>query len=75
MTYGLRHHKAEPMTFGTLKSKLWKHLEAGHKDVKLTRDEMHAVKCWIDLNCPLCPDYIQRSLPPATAEAARVGQK
>jgi len=60
MVYGLRHHKAEPMTFGTLQSKLWKLLEAGHHDVKLTRDEMHAVKCWIDLNCPLWPDYIPR---------------
>lgn len=67
MTYGLRHHKAEPLSFGTLKSKLWAHLDAGHQNVKLTRDEMHAVKCWIDLNCPLWPDYTPRNLRPATS--------
>jgi hypothetical protein len=55
-----RHHKAEPMTFGTLKSRLWQVLDAGHYDTKLTRDEMHRVKCWIDLNCPLWPDYQER---------------
>lgn len=60
MTYRLQHHKAAPETFGTLKSKLWQVLDAGHYDAKLTRDEMHAVKCWIDLNCPLWPDYTPR---------------
>ena len=58
--YGVRHHKAEPMTFGTLKSKLWKVLDEGHYDVKLTREETRRVKCWIDLNCPLWPDYRYR---------------
>lgn len=57
MTYKLRHDKAEPGTFGTLKSKLTKFLEPSHYDVRLTPAEMHAVKCWIDLNCPLWPDY------------------
>ena len=57
MTYQLRHHKADPATFGTLSSKLWQVLNAGHYDVRLSREEMHAVKCWIDLNCPLWPDY------------------
>ncbi|MBI5396073.1 MAG: discoidin domain-containing protein [Verrucomicrobia bacterium] len=64
MTYRLRHHKAGPLSFGTLQSKLWKLLEAGHHDAKLTRDEMHAVKCWIDLNCPLWPDYLPRDQRP-----------
>jgi hypothetical protein len=59
-SYGERHQKAEPVTFGTLKSKLWPILDAGHYDVKLTRDEMHRVKCWTDLNCPLWPDYTYR---------------
>lgn len=63
-TWGREHDKAEPLTFGTVRSKLWKLLEAGHYDVKLTRDEMHRVKCWIDLNCPLWPDYLQRELRP-----------
>jgi hypothetical protein len=67
MTYRLRHSKAEPASFGTLKSRLWRVLDAGHHDVKLTRDEMHAVKCWIDLNCPLWPDYTPRPQRPAVA--------
>ena len=56
-TYKLRHHKAEPTTFGTLKSKLRPILDAEHYDVKLSESQMRAVKCWIDLNCPLWPDY------------------
>jgi len=60
--YAVRHHKAEPTTFGTLKSKLWRVLDAGHHDVALSREEMRRVKCWIDLNCPLWPDYIHRPL-------------
>jgi cytochrome c553 len=56
-TYKLRHHKAQPGTFGTLQSKLWEVLDAGHYDVQLNDSELRAVKCWIDLNCPLWPDY------------------
>jgi hypothetical protein len=63
-TYRLRHYKAAPLSFGTLNSKLWQVLDAGHHDVKLTRDEMHRIKCWIDLNCPLWPDYTFRPLRP-----------
>jgi hypothetical protein len=63
-TWGLRHNKAEPMTFGTVKSKLWNVLEAGHHDVQLTPDERHRVKCWIDLNCPLWPNYDHRMTRP-----------
>ena len=63
-TWGQEHRKAEPLSFGTLHSRLWRLLDAGHYDVKLSRDEMHRVKCWIDLNCPLWPDYIQRDLRP-----------
>lgn len=63
--YAVRHHKAEPVSFGTLKSKLWQVLgsktpEGGHYGVTLTHEEMRRVKCWIDLNCPLWPDYIHR---------------
>ena len=56
-SYGVEHTLAEPRSFGTLKSKLWKVLDAGHYDVKLTTEQMRRVKCWIDLNCPLWPDY------------------
>jgi len=55
--YGREHEKAAPRSFGTLRSGIWPLLEGGHHDVRLTRDEMHRVKCWTDLNCPLWPDY------------------
>ncbi len=64
--YKLRHHKADPMTFGTLQSKLKKVLETEHYDVRLIETEMRAVKCWIDLNCPLWPDYQFRPDRPAS---------
>ena len=64
LVYGEAHFRAEPLTFGTVKSKLFRLLDAGHYDVKLTPEEMQAVKCWIDLNCPLWPDYIERTKRP-----------
>ncbi len=70
-TWGREHTKAEALTFGTLQSKLWQVLGTNHHDVKLTRDEMHRVKCWIDLNCPLWPDYIQRELRPGKQQTAK----
>jgi len=57
--------KLPPLSCGTIKSKLVKVLEAGHNDVELTRDEMRRLKCWIDLNCPLWPDYQYRPDRPA----------
>lgn len=55
--------KAEPYTFGTVKSRLWPILkDANHAKVRLTETEERAIKCWIDLSCPLWPDYKQRSL-------------
>lgn len=60
-TYGMRHFKAEPLSFGTLKSRLWEVLaNKQHKEVVLNEAEMRAIKIWIDLNCPLWPDYIYR---------------
>ncbi len=70
MTYGLRHSKAAPLSFGVVRSKLWPLLDAGHHGVKLTRDQTHAVKCWVDLNCPLWPDYRERLTRPAKAAVA-----
>lgn len=65
MSYHQMHHKAAPLTFGSVKSKLIKTLESGShpspKDrVKLTRSEVRRIKCWIDLNCPLWGDYKYR---------------
>lgn len=59
-TWNLRHHKADPLTFGTLKSRLWPVLEGGHHGVELSEADIRAIKCWIDLNCPLWPDYQYR---------------
>jgi hypothetical protein len=59
-TWGREHSKAEPLSFGTVKSKLWEILDGGHYDVRLTIEEAHRIKCWTDLNCPLWPDYIFR---------------
>jgi hypothetical protein len=70
MTWSLPHHKAEPLTFGTVKSKLRPVLDGEHHGVTLTREEKHRVKCWIDLNCPLWPDYIQRELRPVLTKTA-----
>lgn len=70
MAWSLPHHKAEPLTFGTVKSRLWPVLDRGHHGVTLTRDQMHRVKCWIDLNCPLWPNYTQRELRPEPAKEA-----
>ncbi|MBI5834212.1 MAG: discoidin domain-containing protein [Armatimonadetes bacterium] len=67
MTYGLRHHKAQPLSFGTLASRLLPVLDGDHHGVKLSLDERHAIKCWIDLNCPLWPDYVRRENRPAVA--------
>lgn len=68
--YAQRHRKAEPLTFGTVKSRLWSVIEAGHYEATLTRNEMQAVKTWIDLNCPLWPDYIFRPERRALAQSS-----
>ncbi len=69
--YSVEHKKADPATFGTLKSKLWKVLDGGHYDVKLTTQEKRRIKCWIDLNCPLWPDYRFRPDRPASINAGK----
>lgn len=59
--YGARHFKAEPLTFGTLQSRLFEMLtKKGHEKLKLESAEMRALKVWVDLNCPLWPDYTYR---------------
>jgi hypothetical protein len=63
--YGSRHFKAEPLSFGTKKSKLFTVLaDKEHKDVALKPEELRALKAWIDLNCPLWPDYTFREKRP-----------
>ncbi|NLX96073.1 MAG: hypothetical protein GXY83_07845 [Rhodopirellula sp.] len=64
--WNLRHHKADPTSFGTLQSRLPQFLTNEHYGTKLTEAEIRAVKCWIDLNCPLWPDYQFRPDRPAS---------
>lgn len=60
-TWGIRPFKAEPLSFGTLQSRLFEVLKnKNHEKVALTNEEMQAVKAWVDLNCPLWPDYTYR---------------
>ncbi len=67
MGWNERHHKAGPLTFGTVKSRLFPVLEdRRHADAKLKPGELQALKCWIDLNCPLWPDYTHRHQRPAS---------
>jgi hypothetical protein len=59
--YGSRHFKAEPLSFGAMKSPLFDVLGSEtHKDLALDPDDLRALKEWIDLNCPLWPDYQDR---------------
>lgn len=56
--------KLEPLSFGTVMSPLWEILDRGHYGVELTEDEVIRIKTWTDLNCPLWPDYVERSQRP-----------
>jgi len=57
-----QHQKAEPLSFGTVKSRLFPILaDDNHQKVKLSHNELRAIKCWIDLNCPLWGDYQHRN--------------
>jgi hypothetical protein len=65
-TYGMRHFKAEPLSFGTLQSRLWTVLaDQHHQEVSMDETETRAIKTWIHLNCPLWPDYRYRLDRPA----------
>jgi len=67
MSWGAPHTRADPLSFGTVKSKLFPALEQKqHRDVRLTANELLALKCWIDLNLPLWPDYLYRDDRPRT---------
>jgi hypothetical protein len=48
-----------PYYAGAAKSKLITMLEDGHGDVKLSREEMDKIACWIDLLVPFCGDYAE----------------
>jgi hypothetical protein len=48
-----------PYHRGAATSKLIAILEEGHEDVRLSREEMDKIACWIDLLVPYCGDYLE----------------
>ncbi len=48
-----------PYFAGATRSELMSLLESGHKNVKLTREELEKFSCWIDLLVPYCGDYLE----------------
>ena len=66
--------KVPPLSLGTWRSRLSKVLDGEHYDLKLTRDEVLRVKTWIDLNCPLWPDYLYRPKRPAAPTRTALGR-
>ncbi len=54
------NEKAEPLTFGSRRSKLMHLIRSGHHGVRMTASDALRIKTWVDLNCPLWPDYVHR---------------
>ncbi|MGD0092835.1 MAG: hypothetical protein ABSE73_23230, partial [Planctomycetota bacterium] len=48
-----------PYSTGAAKSRLLTLLEQGHYKVKLSREELEKIACWIDLAVPYCGDYLE----------------
>ena len=46
-----------PYFAGSARSELLTLLEKGHQGVKLSREELDKLACWIDLLVPYCGDY------------------
>ena len=46
-----------PRFAGSGRSELLTMLEQGHQGVKLAREELDKIACWIDLLVPYCGDY------------------
>jgi len=51
-----------PNTGGAIKSELLTMLENGHGKVRLTREELEKLACWIDLYVPYCGDYAESNI-------------
>jgi len=48
-----------PYAAGAARSPMIQLLDAGHEDVKLSRQELATLACWIDLAVPFCGDYTE----------------
>ena len=51
-----------PNTAGAVKSGLLTLLETGHAGLRLSREELEKIACWIDLLVPYCGDYAEANL-------------
>lgn len=51
-----------PRSTGAVRSPLMALLEGGHQRVRLSREELAAIACWIDLGVPYCGDYEEASI-------------
>jgi len=51
-----------PNSGGAIKSELLTLLEKGHAEVRLSREELEKLACWIDLLVPYCGDYAEANL-------------
>ena len=48
-----------PRSAGATRSDMMSMLERGHQGVKLSREEIEKLACWIDLLVPYCGDYLE----------------
>ena len=48
-----------PYSGGSSQSQLLTLLEKGHRGVKLSREELEKIACWIDLVVPYCGDFLE----------------
>jgi hypothetical protein len=48
-----------PYHAGAAKSGILPMLRKGHNEVKLSREELDKIACWIDLLVPYCADYVE----------------
>ena len=48
-----------PGSAGAVRSQLLTLLEQGHKGVKLSREDLEKLACWIDLLVPYCGSYLE----------------
>jgi hypothetical protein len=51
-----------PYSAGAARSRLPAMLAEGHHGVRLSRDELALIRCWIDLLVPFCGDYTEANL-------------
>lgn len=51
-----------PYAAGANRSRLLALLEAGHGDVRPSREELDKLSAWIDLGIPFCGDYVEASM-------------